>query len=330
MIRMTTCALALLLPAGLGAQELEIVPFLSRNGGLHDAPALVGVAATWYPRALGLRVSGAMDVPSSPVASLLSASSSSGTRAWSGDLDVVLSARRVGVPLSNVDVLAFAGVGVHGLRGPDGVGGTASVWSYGGAVAVPLASRLSVAVEARYRSPHQSRPERLPPDVGSGLELRTGLALRLGSPPGRTSPNPVGVRAPRLPADAIARSMVLTGQEHLGVRYVWGGSSPSEGFDCSGFVQYVYARNGVRLPRVSRDQARAGERVAASLANLKPGDLLFFAGSSGVIDHVAIYVGDQTILHASSRRGEVVYDRLDSPAARWYVQNLVAVRRVLH
>jgi cell wall-associated NlpC family hydrolase len=337
MIRFTTCALALLLPGGLVAQELEIAPFGSRNRGLQDAPTLVGLAATWYPLAVGVRASGAMDVASSPLSSLVSDLPSSGVKAWSGDLDLVLSSRRAGVPLGDLDTRVFAGVGIHGLRWPDGLQASAMVWSYGVGVSLPLARRLSVEVEGRYRIPNDPRPERVALGVGGGWEYRGGLSLRLGSPPTRTPPvgrapgpyaGPAGVPAPPVATAALSRSMIRVGHEHLGIRYVWGGSSPAEGFDCSGFVQYVYARNGIRLPRVSRDQARAGRGVTPSFSNLQEGDLLFFA-SNGVIDHVAIYAGNGTILHASSRRGAVVYDRLDSPAARWYVQNLVAVRRVI-
>jgi hypothetical protein len=336
MTRLTTCALAVLLPGGLVAQELEVTPFGSRNRGLQDAPMLVGLAATWYPLAVGVRASGTMDAASSPLAPLVSHLPSSGVKAWSADLDMVLSGRRAGVTLGALDPRVFAGVGFHGLRWPDGLEATAMVWSYGGGVSFPLARRLSVEVEGRYRIPAESRSERLALGVGGGWEYRGGLSLRLGSAPARTPPPrpglgpfaaPAGAPLPLAPP-ALAGSMIRTGQEHLGVRYIWGGSSPAEGFDCSGFVQYVYARNGVHLPRVSRDQARAGRAVTPSFSDLREGDLLFFA-SGGVIDHVAMYAGDGTILHASSRRGAVVYDRLASPAARWYVENLVAVRRVL-
>lgn len=337
MTRITTCALVLLLPGGLVAQELEIAPFASRNTGLEGTPGMVGLGVTWYPRPLGLRVSTAVDVESSPLAPLLSHAPSSGMRAWSGDLDVILSGRRAGVPLGGVDVTLFTGLGAHGLSDPDGLSETAIVWSYGSGVAVPLARRLSVGLEARFRMPFESGDDPSPL-AGGGWEYRSGIAVRLGSPPGRGArPGPApGISAapsgePLVPP-AVAPapvSMIRTGDQHLGVRYVWGGSSPAEGFDCSGFVQYVYARNGIALPRVSRDQARVGQRVEPVISNLRVGDLLFFAGRSGVIDHVAMYAGDNTILHASSRRGAVTYDRLDSRQGRWYVENLVTVRRVL-
>jgi hypothetical protein len=97
---------------------------------------------------------------------------------------------------------------------------------------------------------------------------------------------------------------------------VWGGTTP-KGFDCSGLVQYVFRQVGVELPRVSRDQASAGSPVA-SLADAKPGDLVFFGAP---VDHVGIYVGDGKML-AAPKRGDVVrvQDVYRTP---------VAIRRVL-
>ncbi|HVD59605.1 MAG TPA: C40 family peptidase, partial [Gemmatimonadaceae bacterium] len=85
-----------------------------------------------------------------------------------------------------------------------------------------------------------------------------------------------------------ARAAVTTGKRYIGVPYVWGGSTP-DGFDCSGFVQYVYKKNGVPLPRTSRQMAHAGKGLSPSIANLREGDLMLFRGKSGVIAHVALY-----------------------------------------
>jgi cell wall-associated NlpC family hydrolase len=80
---------------------------------------------------------------------------------------------------------------------------------------------------------------------------------------------------------------------HLaGVRYRYGGSSPSTGFDCSGFVRFVYAHFGVSLPHSSYAQIGLGRRVAR--AALRPGDLVFFDGAG----HVGIYVGHDAFIHA--------------------------------
>lgn len=138
-----------------------------------------------------------------------------------------------------------------------------------------------------------------------------------------------GVRIPRSPAPTAAAARVLeTADQYVGTAYTWGGNTPESGFDCSGFTKYVFARQGIRLPRTSRDQARAGEGVALDAAALLPGDLLLFAEPNEAISHVAIYVGNGRIIHSSSASGGVNYLDLGGDYGAWYVQNMVAVRRL--
>lgn len=94
-------------------------------------------------------------------------------------------------------------------------------------------------------------------------------------------------------------NLVNYAKEFLGGRYVWGGTNLKTGVDCSGFVLRVFQKYGYKLGRTSRDQARGGKRISAS--ELKPGDLVFY-GSSSYINHVAIYIGNGKIIHASNRR----------------------------
>lgn len=93
-------------------------------------------------------------------------------------------------------------------------------------------------------------------------------------------------------------------KKYLGYRYVWGGTSFSRdgGVDCSGFVKYVYSKFGyTNIPRTSREQARSGKTISQS--SLKPGDLVFYGNNStGYINHVAIYIGNNKVIHASNRR----------------------------
>ena len=101
----------------------------------------------------------------------------------------------------------------------------------------------------------------------------------------------------------LRQRVVNYAKKYLGVKYVWGGTSPN-GFDCSGLVQYVYRQFGIKLNRVAADQAKQGTKVTR--AQLRPGDLVFFnTDSRSGIDHVGIYIGNNQFLHAASGRGKV-------------------------
>lgn len=114
-------------------------------------------------------------------------------------------------------------------------------------------------------------------------------------------------------------------KQYLGYKYVAGGSSPSIGFDCSGFTTYVYKHFGISLNRSSRDQIKNG--VAVSKNNLQPGDILIFNGSSNTsIGHVGIYVGGNDFIHAANSREGVIITSLSSS---YYQKRYVGARRVI-
>jgi len=94
-------------------------------------------------------------------------------------------------------------------------------------------------------------------------------------------------------------SLVQTALSYVGGRYVWGGTSLTNGVDCSGFTMQIMAKYGVHLPHSSRGQAGYGRSVSTS--ELQPGDLIFY-GSGSSISHVAIYIGNGQIVHASNSR----------------------------
>ncbi|MCI8449363.1 MAG: SH3 domain-containing protein [Eubacterium sp.] len=94
-------------------------------------------------------------------------------------------------------------------------------------------------------------------------------------------------------------SLVQTALSYVGNRYVWGGTSLTNGVDCSGFTMQIMAKYGISLPHSSRGQAGYGRSVSTS--ELQPGDLIFY-GSGGTISHVAIYIGNGQIVHASNSR----------------------------
>jgi peptidoglycan DL-endopeptidase CwlO len=106
--------------------------------------------------------------------------------------------------------------------------------------------------------------------------------------------------------------------QYLGVPYSWGGASPSTGFDCSGFVMYVYAKMGVSLPHNAAMQYGYGSPV--SLSALQPGDLVFFNG----LGHVGIYIGGNQFIH-SPHTGDVVKI---STITGWYADTWVGGRRL--
>jgi cell wall-associated NlpC family hydrolase len=153
-----------------------------------------------------------------------------------------------------------------------------------------------------------------------------GVPVRIPDP--TAPPSRAPSRTPAPSGGSAPTRVLATADDYLGVRYKWGGTSPSTGFDCSGYVQYVYAREGVRLPRTSRQQAAAGTRRATRWDAAGPGDLVMFAEPGAAISHVAFYVGGGRILHSSSSGGGVRYDDLGTKRGRWYRERLVAVRRV--
>ena len=121
--------------------------------------------------------------------------------------------------------------------------------------------------------------------------------------------------------------IVQLAKEHLGKPYKWGGNGPSS-FDCSGFTRYVYNQVGIQIPRISRDQGKAGQAVKRS--DMIPGDLIFFdtTGSMNyVISHVGIYMGDNQFIHASSSSSGK-YVRISSLESSFYNSRFVSARRV--
>ena len=129
------------------------------------------------------------------------------------------------------------------------------------------------------------------------------------------------VESPILEASEKASSrpqlVVALARKHLGARYAWGGSSPA-GFDCSGFVMYVYSRVGVALPHNAEKQYRYG--AAITRERLEPGDVVFFDG----LHHNGIYIGGGRFIHARKTGGGVIVSRLGES---WYRTRWVGGRR---
>ena len=152
-----------------------------------------------------------------------------------------------------------------------------------------------------------------------GAPLPPGATERADSPP----PAPTSVTdAPTLAVRAPLAAVISTALSFRGIPYRNGGSDPS-GFDCSGFVQYVYAMHGTGLPRDVHSQYRIGREV--DLKKVQPGDLVFFETVSRGASHVGLAIGGDEFVHAPSSRGVV---RVEKLTASYWASRFVGARRV--
>jgi cell wall-associated NlpC family hydrolase len=146
----------------------------------------------------------------------------------------------------------------------------------------------------------------------------TSACANRGTPPRF----PGAIRSPR-PASEAGAGVAETAERLEGTPYRSGGSDTA-GFDCSGFVRYVFARHGVTLPRSVREQFQAG--LAVPRDSLVAGDLVFFSTSAPGATHVGIILRDDWFVHAPSERGVVRAERL---ATAYWAKRYVGARRIL-
>ncbi len=333
----------LVVPASLAAQVAGGVelygaldnssPFTRTVGGLSLS------VGTPY---LGIRTSGGLGV-----SSLNSQGFSQGTSTlvWATDADFLFGPvnARLG---EGFMPYAFAGIGMQSSAQPASFTDAIRTWSYGGGLQLALGRMLSVNGEARRR---QLAAIATPADSEfvRGLEYRVGIGIHFGGGRQRSTvySRRTPDRPPRAPrptastrttttwpvsntsARGAARRVVPAAERYIGTPYRYGGESPRTGFDCSGFVQYVYGQQGVSLPRTSRQMAGSGVAVNPSRGSLAVGDLMLFS-QGGRISHVAIYAGNGRFIHSSSSGNGVRYDDLDTKRGKWFANHMVAARRV--
>jgi cell wall-associated NlpC family hydrolase len=169
------------------------------------------------------------------------------------------------------------------------------------------------------------------PNTRDGIAGSFGLSVAIGKSADHRPTRQRSEPAPEPPRTITgnAADIVRTALDALGTPYVWGGTA-ANGFDCSGLVQWAYSQHGIRLPRMSRDQARSGSEVTPVLEALRPGDILLFAAQpGGGVTHVGMYVGEQTFIHSANTG--VKLSRLESQDSEgaWWVARWVGVRRVV-
>lgn len=160
--------------------------------------------------------------------------------------------------------------------------------------------------------------------IPAGLASQQPASTLVGSPrsPALSAPPESRTR------DEVRRdSVVKLARAQIGRRYLFGGTTPDRGFDCSGFVRYLMRVLDVPLPRTAAQQARTGQEVPRDRSSLRPGDILTF-GRGNRVTHVGIYVGDGRYVHASSGAGRVIESRLDRPQSS-LVRAWFGVRRLI-
>jgi cell wall-associated NlpC family hydrolase len=158
--------------------------------------------------------------------------------------------------------------------------------------------------------------------------VSTGATARPLPFPGAALP-PEPTFSPARPAPTVAGApsaadaLVETALSFRGTRYVLGGNDPQTGFDCSGLVQFVFARHSVHVPRTVADQFRVG--IPVSLADLRAGDLVFFSTTGPGPTHVGIAVSRDQFIHAPTTNGVVRVEPVDS---QYWHDRFVGARRV--
>ena len=215
----------------------------------------------------------------------------------------------------------------------------AAQWSVGGGVEWRPLGWLALGTELRYRLEDRGPRGFWNPrsDARRGVSAVFGISVRGGGggrERGRRGGGYVGppeLPSPLPPATSSGNAVdvVQTAIESLGTPYIWGGTADN-GFDCSGLIQYAYGQHGIRLPRMSRDQARAGAEVAPVVDALRPGDVLLFSARPGAgVTHVGMYVGDLKFIHSSNRG--VKLSRLDpqDPEGAYWLDRWVGARRII-
>ena len=147
-------------------------------------------------------------------------------------------------------------------------------------------------------------------------------------------PDPTSGRPPRItdplppPEFSPVTSLLAEARRHMHTPYLFGGTDPETGFDCSGFLDYVFTQTGFSLPRTSRQQAEAGHEIPKEAA--RPGDLVYFTHDGDTVQHIGMVISEPgeelAMIHASSSQG-VIETNVDS--STYWSPRMLGVRRVI-
>jgi len=204
----------------------------------------------------------------------------------------------------------------------------AALWSLGAGVEWRPIPWFALALEGRYRLEDRGPRGfwRAGPKSPDGVSVALGMSVAIRT----EAPRPAPLPPPAVPLMITGSSadVVRTALDVLGTPYQWGGTA-ANGFDCSGLIQYAYAQHGIRLPRMSRDQATMGSEVPPVVEALKPGDILLFAARpGGGVTHVGMYVGEQKFIHSSSTGVKLSRLEVHDPEGTWWLTRWVGARRI--